>query len=216
MSKFDDLIELNDAGFYWPKSDAKGTAGTFGTLMIHADTPKRVAEVSSNKRVLVQAGGNCGLFIRQYASLFDKVYTFEPDPLNFYCLNLNVTEPNVHKIQAAVGFERKSVSIINEMTNHVGAAHVGGEGDIPMMRIDDLNLDVCDAIQLDIEGYEIFALLGAEQTIKRCQPIVVFESYWEHRYNYSVNEIHNFLYSLNYINCGPLQGTNDHWFKPNN
>ncbi len=43
------------------------------------------------------------------------------------------------------------------------------------MRIDDLELAELDFIKLDVEGYEYQALKGAEQTLKRCRPMVMFE-----------------------------------------
>jgi hypothetical protein len=44
-----------------------------------------------------------------------------------------------------------------------------------MYRLDSLNLDRFDYVKIDCEGYEYNILLGAEQTIKRFQPVVVVE-----------------------------------------
>ena len=56
-----------------------------------------------------------------------------------------------------------------------GAYFVAGDGPIPMLRIDDLGLQSCGLICLDIEGYEMKALRGAQATIRRCRPAVVIE-----------------------------------------
>src|SRR5687767_12330423 len=37
------------------------------------------------KRVCIQAGGALGMYPRLWAKDFEQVFTFEPDPLNFYC-----------------------------------------------------------------------------------------------------------------------------------
>lgn len=44
-----------------------------------------------------------------------------------------------------------------------------------MYRIDDLGLEECDLIHLDIEGYEEKALEGAIETIKKFKPTIVTE-----------------------------------------
>lgn len=215
-----DLIELRGE-WYWPKVDNIGVHGAWMPLTDeHAKTPYKIAEKCKARRVIVQAGGNCGAYIKKYAELFDHVYTFEPHPVNFYCLNLNVTEPNVHKFQAAVGYERNLVCVKNDInfgdgTNNAGAYYVREGGNIPTLRIDDLNLQVCDAIQLDIEGFEYFALRGAEETIKRCRPIIVLEFCWEIRYNITKEQVDSYLISLGYDPYDEIEDTQgDHLYLP--
>ena len=84
----------------------------------------------------------------------------------FYCLNLNVTSPNVFKYQSCLGNSRDLVALKIKAKNR-GKNFVNGSGVIPTLLIDDLNLEVCDLIHLDIEGYELFALQGAIKTIKK-------------------------------------------------
>ena len=52
---------------------------------------------------------------------------------------------------------------------------MSGEGAIPTLRVDDLGLKVCDLLYLDIEGYELFALRGSAETIRRCRPVIACE-----------------------------------------
>ena len=47
-----------------------------------------------------------------------------------------------------------------------------GTGAIPVLSIDQLGLNNCDLIHLDIEGGEYDALMGAEHTIKRFGPLI--------------------------------------------
>ena len=42
-------------------------------------------------------------------------------------------------------------------------------------RIDDLNLQQCDLIHLDVEGYEEKVINGALETIKKFKPVVIVE-----------------------------------------
>ena len=50
-----------------------------------------------------------------------------------------------------------------------------GAGDVPVVRLDNLNLHDINYIKIDCEGYEYRILQGAEQTIRRCRPVVVIE-----------------------------------------
>ena len=92
------LVEDRD-GWCWPKDDVN----TWAFLLKHFDLPQQISNHVSNKRVVVQAGGNCGLYPKQYGKLFDTVYTFEPDWLNFYCLVRNCPDDNIIKAQACLG-----------------------------------------------------------------------------------------------------------------
>lgn len=135
----------------------------------------------SQKRVAVQAGGNQGLWPKYLSHWFETVITFEPDSSNFAAMAQNAPEPNIVRHQAALGDVAGAVGLSQARrsgTNgaaHSGLVHVHGEGDVPMMRLDDLRLSVCDLLYLDIEGYELFALKGAEQTIARCRPVIAIE-----------------------------------------
>jgi len=198
-----DSIVLNSKGWYWPKHDGGGNNEAPGSCWYGLNkahlVPENVSKFVEQKNIVVQAGGNCGFYIKKYADLFKLVYTFEPDPINFYCLNLNVTEPNVLKFQAALGREHKGVSMGNFLAD-VGATHVAGDGVIPTMRVDDLALVGCDLLHLDIEGYELHALQGAEETIKKYHPVIALEFYkdWAARYNTSLIDIENYLKTLGY------------------
>jgi FkbM family methyltransferase len=131
-------------------------------------------------RNVIQAGGNLGLFPKRLAQVFDFVYTFEPDSQNFVSMCRNAPEEKIYKFCAALGEKRGLVGISRERrdgkpNNHEGIRHVAGTGSVPVFQIDDLGLEECDLIQLDLEGYELYALNGAFRTIKKCKPILMVE-----------------------------------------
>ena len=140
----------------------------------------------------------------QFINYFDTIYTFEPDPVNFYCLCNNVTAPNVYKLQACLGDTQETVKtqqlIRIDRAHDIGGVHVNGEGFTPTIIIDNLNLKSCDLIQLDIEGYELKALKGAVNTIKKYKPVLCIEfcEKWLNRYQTNSTEILNFLTELGY------------------
>lgn len=69
-------------------------------------------------------------------------------------------------------------------------------GGIPTFLIDDMQLEHCDLIFLDVEGFELEALKGATETIKKFGPLVMAERY-ENK-----EEIVDFLVPLGYEEIG--------------
>ena len=188
-------------GWLWPTKDT----ACWEWLQAEKDNPEKVSEYCIQKRVVVQAGGNCGFYVKPYAHLFETVYTFEPDPQNFYCLVHNVEEQNVIKLQSCIGNSHKLVGMKTKQKN-AGVSRVSEyPGGYPTMLIDDLALEVCDLIHLDIEGYEFFALQGAIETIKRCKPQIAIEWLGHNKlYGVSDEEITKFLTDLGYREIGKV------------
>lgn len=158
----------------WPADDVWGWKNL--NKKPNVELPKIISSKVKKKNLIIQAGGNCGLYPKYYSSIFKKVITFEPDARNFFCLNYNVPESNVYKFQCCVGDKNEPLSI-SESPVYQGMASlsVSGPGDIPQITIDSLHLNP-DLIHLDIEGFEGFALLGAVDTINRARPIIALET----------------------------------------
>jgi FkbM family methyltransferase len=186
-------------GNYWPiKFTKEYSAMKEADGMIESVLP-----YVQQRDVMVQAGGNCGVALKPFIEVFKTIYTFEPDPINFYCLNLNLPYSNVIKIQSCLGNEHQIIKMDNNFTDSCTAFFVSSakeDAKIPMFKIDDLNLNKCDLILLDIEGYEQNALLGGENTIKKFKPVLCLEFYepWMQRYSSSSSSIINLLSSWGY------------------
>jgi FkbM family methyltransferase len=126
---------------------------------------------------IVQAGGNVGVYPSALARSFLKVVTAEPDHANYECLRRNL-EGNVRirHLNCAFGETAGSCEPVHLDETNCGAHLVEfGTGEVPVIRIDDLKLEACDAIWLDIEGSELLALKGAEATIERFSPVISVE-----------------------------------------
>jgi FkbM family methyltransferase len=166
-----------ERGLVWPAYDERCAQVTFAET--DSALPAILAHVPG-RRVVVQAGGNCGPLVRLLAPVFEAVYTFEPDPLNFTALVVNTAEfRNVWRYQAALGAERGRIGLAQgdaKFPANCGALYAHGPGLIPRLRIDDLGLEVCDLGLLDVEGAEAQALEGAVWTIEANRPVVVIES----------------------------------------
>jgi len=107
--------------------------------------------------------------------MFDTVYTFEPDPRCFTALAINTSsKDNVVKLQAAVGVAKGLVDLERD-ADTTGNQSVKPGGIFPTLAIDDLGLESCDLIYLDVEGKEKDAIFGATSTIAEFRPIVAYE-----------------------------------------
>lgn len=152
----------------------------------------------SRRDVIITAGAHVGLHVRFYASMFKRVYAFEPHPFSFWCMVNNAQSDNVIKMQCALGNEHKLINLDLSGTNGHLDYHISKNTDsawIPMITIDSMNLDKCDMIQLDVENYEFETLIGARETINKYHPLIVME-------NGDTPEISQFMQGRDYrIDC---------------
>jgi FkbM family methyltransferase len=209
-----DDIEQYD-GFWWPKKDKICRPYTLNEKEMPNDIVKLLGD--GPRRTVIQAGGNVGYYASIYSKLFDTVYTFEPDHINFLCLVLNTTDNNIIKMQACLGDNNNPLSIETDVSSpfnfndeagnsqkifglNAGGYYVNGSGIIPSLTIDSLNLTNVDLIHLDTEGYEGPILSGAINTITAFKPLIVVELGHGHgkRYKWPKGAIGNFLNNLGY------------------
>lgn len=126
----------------------------------------------------VQAGGACGIWPVFLSKYFERVYTFEPQSVNFECLKQNTRDcSNVYATCAALGAEwgKGTMALHISEENNSGAYYVSNGEGVTILPLDSLHLSKCGFIQLDVEGYEYDVLRGAEETLLRCKPVVMVE-----------------------------------------
>lgn len=127
-------------------------------------------------RTAVDVGAHCGLWSMFLAQRFSKLHAWEPISLHRKCFGLNVVEGDVTLHAAALGAEEGFCS----MTTTQGSSgdswvQASPSGEVPIEVLDSYNLRDVDFIKLDCEGYEFFALRGAEETLRRCRPVICVE-----------------------------------------
>jgi len=198
-------------GYFWPRG-----AEEYGKRYIdRAPDMDTAISLCRDTRSAIQAGGHVGVWPKYLAERFSRVYTFEPEMLNFQALNMNCTEQNIYRLQAALGFERTPVKIVVHPAN-IGGNHVSGVGRVPCLRIDDLALRDVDLIVLDVEGSELAAIYGAVDTIKLCKPVIHMEARGHiEKYNRgTTEELHSVLRTLGYEKHGDIH-KDEVWTNPN-
>jgi len=178
-----------EQGLIWPVKDRDTTPAVMSTI-----DDMNIAIMHCRKHdVVVQAGGNCGVWPKYLANSFKTVYTFEPDCENFFCLVNNCHEHNIIKFQAALGSQSEYVNL-HRVDRNVGAHYIQGSGIIPVIKLDSLRLPTCDCIILDIEGYEFKALVGATKTIHQFRPVIHLEDKGlSEKYGISKGDVENWL-----------------------
>jgi FkbM family methyltransferase len=139
---------------------------------------QRSIELCTQRDVALDIGANVGLWSRDLVKSFGRVIAFEPVALFRECLEQNVTGANFEVRPIALGDQDTMGTMIITEDNS-GHSHLDpntmGAGNVQVVRLDNLNLHDINYIKIDCEGYEYRILQGAEQTIRRCRPVVVIE-----------------------------------------
>jgi FkbM family methyltransferase len=186
MSDFETVIRKDDidglTDWVWPKED---TGLWHGPSMEWRPISEMVNEHCKSKHTVVQAGGACGMYPRLYAQMFKSVFTFEPDPYNFYCLAQNCQDMKIHKFNAVLGDRHRNITFHQPSESNRGdgtcAVHMTKTnddigGNTPMLRIDDFVYEKLDLIHLDVEGSEQYVIYGARISIRMHHPLIILET----------------------------------------
>ena len=155
-----------------------------------------------NFRLAVDVGAHAGLWSRVMALDFTAVQGFEPMKEHAACWRVNMEHAaNASLEECALGESRGEVSIRTRTPGSSGDTGVDSEGQpTALFPLDDFNLQDVDFLKIDCEGYELFVLRGAEQTLLRCKPCVIVEQKPEtggyKRYGIGVTDAVAFLEGL--------------------
>lgn len=102
-----------------------------------------------------------------------QVIAFEPNREAYQCLLHNC--PKADCIFAGLGDKEQKLRFATD--GNVGASHICGLGDkkVDIVTLDSYNLNRLDFFKLDVEGFEISALVGATKTILKHRPMMWVE-----------------------------------------
>jgi FkbM family methyltransferase len=137
--------------------------------------------------VAVDVGANIGdttIPMADLVGMAGQVYAYEPNSRAFECLSHNLVQGGVDlwtvAYQQAVGEVTTTAWL--RLSPNAGASHITSCPEslfspvqVDIVRLDDKKLQYCDFIKIDVEGIELQVLTGAEETIKRCRPILYIE-----------------------------------------
>jgi FkbM family methyltransferase len=122
-----------------------------------------------------------------------KVISFEPQHKIFaeQLENLRINDcSNVTPLCKAAGETFKTIELSSRNPENEGGTSLGSGGDFAeMITLDSLKLNHVSLIKVDVERYEYFVFLGAQETILRNRPVLIFEVMGEHDYTSCSEEI---------------------------
>ena len=136
--------------------------------------------------IVVDIGANVGLYSLYAASKNHKVYAFEPESLNFSCLNLNIFDNNFNDKIFAFPIAINDVEKISRL--NLSSMHYGGSGNTFDRQISDSGLkfepifkqgsvsfsldEICkrlnftpDIIKIDVDGNELKVINGMKEVL---------------------------------------------------
>jgi FkbM family methyltransferase len=139
---------------------------------------RAMAHVRPERRRAVDIGAHVGLWSWLMTHDFQTVAAFEPMPAHQECWFENVDQDHALLEPYALGPVSGWVSIATRTPNSSGDTGVEPDGfgtQVEQVTLDRFGFDDVDFIKIDCEGYELFVLQGAVETLRRCKPTVIVE-----------------------------------------
>lgn len=198
-------------GFYVPVHDqhfdkwAQGQSFTQNTclkkFLIWCDSQQKRFDT------VIDIGAWCGTWSTDLAPYSRKIYAFEPSKSHFHCLEKNIfniseiVEPNM----IALGDREAMIELIE--TDHTQETRIDESkiGKIHMRTLDSFNFKKVDLIKIDVEGYEMKVIQGAEKTLESCPYLMIELNNNTKQYGSSNRDIEKYLESKGW------QVLIDHW-----
>ena len=146
-------------------------------------------------RTVLDIGAWCGTWAKAMEPYAKRIVAFEPDTTHFECLQRNCTI-NCDPRKEAVGAEIKGISLTED--DFTQAKRIDKDGPIRMTTLDSLDYKDVDLIKIDVEGYEMQVLKGAEKTLGGVQYLMIELNNATKKYGSSNIEIEKHLSSLGY------------------
>lgn len=155
-----------------PIVDGKGTYQYHKYKAALAATPDR--------RRVIDVGAHVGLWSMHFVRDFEAVEAFEPIEAHRDCFKRNVQSAKVKLWGFACGDHEGWVAMnVNPKSSGdtwvQPKADVAGTNTAQLTTIDFFGFKDVDLIKLDCEGYELYALKGAVETIKEWKPTIIVE-----------------------------------------
>lgn len=166
-------------GLYWPETE---THLTFFGDEYQSDIRQVAIDLIKPefRKQCVDVGAHVGIATRHFAKFFDSVIAFEPIRTTFNCLELNTHfMTNVVRHNTALSDKVHPITFTRPDKSNTGntipSEEVNNSPTADLTQtLDSFNL-APQLIKIDVEGFELRVLMGAEETIKRARPIFIIE-----------------------------------------
>lgn len=175
-------------------------------------------------RRCIDVGSNNACNAVHYAEVFDTVECFEPTPLAQTLWRNTVKDCGTQGVtlyDVALGEDHRVTEILlherNGGHNHLAHYDKNPRARGPQSRnthtvaqvtLDSYAFTDVDFVKIDVEGYELFVLKGAENTIQQNRPLLQLEivAHQCRKFNYRAEDLIEYLRNLNYRVCSKRDG----------
>lgn len=184
-------VKRNGINYLLDISDMMEHAVYFGYTETAA---QKLFEIALNKRIIIDVGVNIGHTLLNFARLSPggKIFGFEPDSVNYQKAERNIglnDFGNISLIKKGVGSKTATARLYRVNEDNAGmnrildcSADLHNEFDfdeIEIIKLDDFavenELAQIDLIKIDVEGYELKVLEGAENSLRAYAPTLFIE-----------------------------------------
>ena len=145
-----------------------------GSIISDPGTMRFLQPTIDRSEVIWDLGAFIGDHTRHYLDSGKTVVAVEPNPTAFKCLEHNCPEASLHNIAASAAYAILKFT----PSPNAGASRITESGpvEVPAMPLDGVDhIPDPQFVKLDIEGHELFALLGMRHMIERCHPTFYVE-----------------------------------------
>lgn len=142
----------------------------------HYQAPARNLALKHCKKFdrALDVGAHIGLWSKHLCQKFNDVIAFEPVEAHRECIFENIDALNFSCEPYAIGASNGTIGM-HIAKDCSGGSHVEPGTGVNVRALDDIDFDTVDFIKMDVEGYELFALKGAVETLEKHKPVVVIE-----------------------------------------
>lgn len=145
-----------------------------GRLSYQYHKYERAITYCKQHRTAVDVGAHVGLWSYWMAQHFETLAAFEPSDLHRDCWDRNITSQNARLFPYALGAAPATVGLCVSVESS-GNTRIADGNTVEMRTLDSFGLSDVDFLKIDCEGYEVFVLEGARETLARCRPVVLVE-----------------------------------------
>ena len=132
--------------------------------------------------IVIDAGANIGshsVFFSKVCKA-SKVYSFEPQKsiCDIFRENIKLNHiDNIELFPVCLGDSEGCCTISEFVADSLGSTSfkTQSDGDFKMITLDSLNLIRVDFLKIDVEGFQLELLNGAQETLRRCSPVIWVE-----------------------------------------
>jgi len=195
-----------------PHLFSKKLKGLFFAYYRNEEIIKTIKKFSSDYKIFIDIGSKFGIVISDVAKNYSQSLCFEPFPQNYKKMTQRLKDKNLDNIityQSALGEKKGSQKLFLSPNNpgqnrlNIDPNENWNSIEVSVTTLDDILNDLgikenC-VIKVDVEGYELNVLKGAEKTLQRdCVIISEFWPYGLRINNVEPSEYVNYMKSFDY------------------